>query len=272
MDTPYVTGLDETKFVLAHKVRPPKFSQHARDVCLKYPKVSPWALIFGVSCWVFWDWLNKSILELQFIWPLDSAIMIFKVVHEFVQSNLCANAHTDRKARDWKLIGWRMPSNGWLKLNTNRAAKGNQGLAGAGGLLRDDNGKWLGGFVHNIGIATSVLAELWVVKRGIKVSWEIGARMLVFETESELVANLLRSSSEQVDRNAAIVSDIRSLLNRNWSIMIEHTYRECNICVYWLANHALTLPLRVRRLVSFPIGLDHLIFHDIIRGHHVSSL
>ncbi|PKI49687.1 hypothetical protein CRG98_029932 [Punica granatum] len=149
-----------------------------------------WKLTSNVA---FSDWQNKSIFEPQFVRPLNSAAMIFKVVHGFVQSDLCANAYTDRKARDWKLIGWRMPSDGWLKLNTDGAAKGNPSLARAGGLLRDDNGRWLGGFVHNIKIATSILVELWTVKNGFEVSREIGPRRLVLETDSELVANLLRS-------------------------------------------------------------------------------
>lgn len=39
-------------------------------------------------------------------------------------------------------------------------------LAGAGGILGDDLGTWLGAFVHNIGISTSIRAELWAVKSG----------------------------------------------------------------------------------------------------------
>lgn len=30
----------------------------------------------------------------------------------------------------------------WLKLNADAASKGNPGLAGAGGVIRDGNGRW----------------------------------------------------------------------------------------------------------------------------------
>lgn len=32
------------------------------------------------------------------------------------------------------LVGWSFPPQGWVKLNTDGASKGNPGLAGAGGL------------------------------------------------------------------------------------------------------------------------------------------
>ncbi|KAL8151748.1 hypothetical protein V2J09_021556 [Rumex salicifolius] len=47
------------------------------------------------------------------------------------------------------MISWRKPDQGWVKLNTDGAVVG--GRATTGGVIRDGNGHWLGGFVHNIG-------------------------------------------------------------------------------------------------------------------------
>ena len=44
------------------------------------------------------------------------------------------------------LVGWELPSHGWIKVNTDGAASGNPGEASAGGVLRDFRGTWLGGF------------------------------------------------------------------------------------------------------------------------------
>lgn len=33
-------------------------------------------------------------------------------------------------------------------------------MTAAGGLIGDDRGRWLGGFMHNIGTSTSIGAEL----------------------------------------------------------------------------------------------------------------
>ena len=59
-----------------------------------------------------------------------------------------------------KQIAWQRLVNGWFKLNTDGAARGNPGLATAGGVVRDEFGLWKGGFVLNIGICSAPLAEL----------------------------------------------------------------------------------------------------------------
>nr|POE97103.1 putative ribonuclease h protein [Quercus suber] len=40
----------------------------------------------------------------------------------------------------------------------------NPGRAGGGGLIRDAHGGWVKGFTRNIGVATSVEAELWALR------------------------------------------------------------------------------------------------------------
>lgn len=57
-------------------------------------------------------------------------------------------------------ICWEKPCSGWFKLNTDGSSLGNPGLAGGGGLIRDENGDWVVGFARKIGIASSFMAEL----------------------------------------------------------------------------------------------------------------
>ena len=47
------------------------------------------------------------------------------------------------------------PQVGWKKLNTDGASKGNPGLAGCGGVVRDKNGRWIAGFSRRIGVTSS---------------------------------------------------------------------------------------------------------------------
>ncbi|CAL1413606.1 unnamed protein product [Linum trigynum] len=44
------------------------------------------------------------------------------------------------------LIGWKPPASGWMKLNTDGAARMNSGVATTGGILRNSFGDWRGGF------------------------------------------------------------------------------------------------------------------------------
>ena len=68
---------------------------------------------------------------------------------------------TIRPSRKLFSIGWKPPPFGFYKLNTNGLAKSNPGVAGAGGLIRDYRGNWIGGFSRNIGFTHSLAAELW---------------------------------------------------------------------------------------------------------------
>ncbi|MCI33932.1 putative ribonuclease H protein, partial [Trifolium medium] len=43
-------------------------------------------------------------------------------------------------------VYWENPPHGWYCLNTDGAAKDSSGVAGCGGLIRDDNGNWVCGF------------------------------------------------------------------------------------------------------------------------------
>ena len=57
-------------------------------------------------------------------------------------------------------VRWISPSMNWYKLNSDGSSLGNSGLAGRGGLVRDDKGYWIKGYTRAIGITTNVAAEL----------------------------------------------------------------------------------------------------------------
>ena len=56
------------------------------------------------------------------------------------------------------LIGWIPPRVEWMKMNTDGASHGNPGAASAGGVLRNGEGDWCGGFAVNIGRCSAPLA------------------------------------------------------------------------------------------------------------------
>lgn len=67
-----------------------------------------------------------------------------------------------------------------MKLNTDSAIKGNPGEAGFGGVIRDEQGKWRGGYYGKVGISTSLIAELWSIRAGITMTKELGSRNLLW--------------------------------------------------------------------------------------------
>ncbi|GAU51216.1 hypothetical protein TSUD_11730 [Trifolium subterraneum] len=59
-----------------------------------------------------------------------------------------------------KEVLWQPPILNWIKCNCDGASMGNPGSSACGGLFRDANSSFLGVFSYNIGISTSLNAEL----------------------------------------------------------------------------------------------------------------
>ncbi|KAL0400123.1 UNVERIFIED_CONTAM: hypothetical protein Sradi_2355600 [Sesamum radiatum] len=61
-----------------------------------------------------------------------------------------------------------------MKLNTDSASKGNLGLAGAGGIVRDYEGKVILAFSELIGFTNNMVVEMHVVLKGLGICLEKG--------------------------------------------------------------------------------------------------
>lgn len=65
-------------------------------------------------------------------------------------------------ARKVVLLGWVFPQYDWIKCNTNGSCLAGGNQTGCGGMLRDNTGSWVGGFIRDLGTGSVLTAELWV--------------------------------------------------------------------------------------------------------------
>jgi ribonuclease HI len=112
-------------------------------------------------------------------------------------------------------IGWRYPPIDWVKINVDGCSKGNPGLVGAGGVIRDAMGRWIVGFALNIGICTSVGAELWAITNGLKLAWSKGFRKIILESDSSLAVDLITKNKIFIDKNYNLIMQARDLLAKD---------------------------------------------------------
>nr|POF16994.1 putative ribonuclease h protein [Quercus suber] len=61
------------------------------------------------------------------------------------------------------------PKAGWMKLNTDGSSLGNPSMVGGGGLIRNEEGRWVVGFACKIGITSSFFVELWALRDGLSL-------------------------------------------------------------------------------------------------------
>lgn len=119
------------------------------------------------------------------------------------------------------LISWQFPGTYYVQLNTDGASRGNPGIAGCGGQIRDAAGRWLSGFmafVHkHSGRATGY--PVWF-----GTSLEQGIKEGI--TDAMMVISLIDSAEVEIHPCGGLIADVRLLLRRDWECHFSHTLRE----------------------------------------------
>ncbi|KAL0014756.1 hypothetical protein SO802_001825 [Lithocarpus litseifolius] len=123
---------------------------------------------------------------------------------------------------------WERPTSGWVKLNTDGSSLGNPGLAGSGGVIRDEEGNWLMGFARNIGITTSFQVELWGLRDGLNLCVERNFSAVEVELDARAVLNVITSLVCSNSLITSLVDDCKQLASRIPRIRFNHCYREAN--------------------------------------------
>ena len=84
----------------------------------------------------------------------------------------------------YTLVRWVRPPHDVLKLNTDGYSKGNPGVSGEGGVLRDERGKLLLDFSCHFGLATSMQPEARALLFGVELCLQRGFGQFEVELDS----------------------------------------------------------------------------------------
>ncbi|KAK8977446.1 hypothetical protein V6N11_049575 [Hibiscus sabdariffa] len=123
--------------------------------------VFPWFYLrnYHIKAWIKCNLTNPKMFAKK---PIDWEL----IVSSSVVINACATGmYLDRPrlsiARQRDRLPWTPPPYGWVKVNTDAAQGEGVGLMTAGGLIRDSNGQWCGGFSKFLRVCSIIDAELW---------------------------------------------------------------------------------------------------------------
>ncbi|KAJ8763770.1 hypothetical protein K2173_003552 [Erythroxylum novogranatense] len=158
-------------------------------------------------------------------------------------------------------IFWTHPRYDYFKLNVDGSSKGNPGLAGCGGVVRDFTSNWVCGFATHLGVCTSMVAELNGLLEGLNCAWDSGCRRLMVEMDSLSCVQLIRGSLVNLCL-AGLLSKIRAMLQREWVVQVTHVYREANRLADLLANIAVLSSTRRRTWWSPPAAVLSILIQD----------
>ncbi|XVF35312.1 hypothetical protein REPUB_Repub18cG0134800 [Reevesia pubescens] len=192
----------------------------------------PWRILFASAAWFLWYWRNCSLHEPDFTWPGNAQNQIWIKAKQMVDvlENFCNRLHYAAE------IKWEKPSLQVVKINVDGSVSSDNGMAFAGGVIRDNNGEWITGFKYRVGICDITTAELWGIYQGINLCWNKGYREVELESDSTLAIKKINTVHNRFDTDGNLVGAIQRFLQRNWSCKIRHIYREANQCADWMAS------------------------------------
>lgn len=141
----------------------------------KCGKGDEWLRAFAMTCWWLWKWRNERIFNNNPRIPLDQGAFIMARCREVRMAlEIEGSCLSSKRKREEVMIRWSYPREGWVKLNTDGAARGNPGPAGGGSIISGHRGEFLIAYALNYGRCMSTRAELSAVVRGLLLAWQEG--------------------------------------------------------------------------------------------------
>ena len=97
------------------------------------------------------------------------------------------------------------------------------------------------GYARNVGFFTSVAAELWALRDGLRLCIALKLLAVIIELDANLIVDLLQKSDGHWNCIDALVSDCKTELGNIPRVQINHCYREANKCADALARRGAML-------------------------------
>ncbi|CAL8115581.1 unnamed protein product [Prunus armeniaca] len=185
-----------------------------------------------------------------------------KVVSEWLKA--CPNS-ISKRTQVQVMLAWEPPMNGVFKLNVDGSRKGGIGCIGAGGIIRDSFGDWMGGFAVNLGIGQTLDAELWGLFFGLKLAVAKGVARLSIEMDSMTAVQLIKQHVPSCHHPCAgVIASCVALMRKFESVELTHVYRERNAAADCLANWSLNMDMGVCYFEDAPIWISSILIDDML--------
>ncbi|GLT82354.1 hypothetical protein SLE2022_007390 [Rubroshorea leprosula] len=134
----------------------------------------------------------------------------------------------------------------------------------AGGLIHDHDGCWVHGFVVNVGLTTSFLVELWGCRKGLKLANSLGIQQLVLEMDFLLAIQLIQNRQVSAGPAWVLLTDIFMLIDSFSNCLVQHTLKEGNSAIDFMASIGHDLALGTTPFPTPPVGIHMILQSDYI--------
>ncbi|XP_069154435.1 uncharacterized protein [Solanum lycopersicum] len=136
------------------------------------------------------------------------------------------------------MVAWNRPPEQWIKINTDGSALTNPGQIGAGGILRDREGKMVLAFATPLGEGSNNKAETAAALFGLSWALELGYRNILIELDSQLVVQWISKKTAPHWSVTKQIERIQHLIMQTQNFKCTHIFREANWVADSLSKHS----------------------------------
>ncbi|KAF3654824.1 hypothetical protein FXO37_16277 [Capsicum annuum] len=163
--------------------------------------------------------------------PSHNGIFTTKSAYEQLASqNLCKLANQPTTYIEEK--HWQAPNNG-IKLNVDGSFNAKTKLGGAGGLIRNQDGKWMTDFSASINVNSTFEAEARALLMGLQMVVKNNYNQIIIATDSLQLYKELYDSDTKVNN---LICLCRALLQQMGNLLVLHEDRSTNAVADRLAK------------------------------------
>ncbi|OIT27443.1 putative ribonuclease h protein, partial [Nicotiana attenuata] len=195
----------------------------------KFNEYLDWAIIIPFCLWHIWLTRNNNVFNNKKDPINASNTMVKASEYQLLKCN------SNTRCTHQIMLKWEPPQEGCFKLNTDGAAKGKNGIGGAGGILRNHNGSWMLGYMENIPYTSTLGAEFRALLRGLQLAEQNKFLPLQIDTDSSEIIGMLAEGNLIFD---PLICECRLLIQRMGSVVVRHSFREQNRVADALAKEA----------------------------------
>lgn len=115
-----------------------------------------WSVLFGYIISNVWRAHNELVFSgKEFSW--DN--IVYKATLQMNEFLYATSTEGVKRTYKDSMVGWSFPPTLWVKVNVDGSVSSSK-EASRGGVFRDDVGRWILGFVGNLGTCSVLMAEL----------------------------------------------------------------------------------------------------------------
>ena len=117
-----------------------------------------------------------------------------------------------------------------MKLNVDCSFRDRQGTYG--GLLKDDKGSWIWGFMGKSNTSDPLHAKLQALRIGLQALVDKGCNRVLVETDSSQALHLINGYPDVDHPHLKFILECEDIITRSWLCTVTYISRNANKCDY----------------------------------------